>query len=81
MVCRYEFWKRTGCEEIVGTKKDPLMTRGSFLARETLIKSLSDFTLGFLYMTRNNLTRIASYLRKAMTKSCIKILVESDSAI
>ena len=48
---------------------------------ETLIKSLSDFTLEFLYMTRNNLTRIASYLRKAMTKSCIKILVESDSAI
>ena len=57
------------------------MTRESFLARETLIKSLSDFTLEFLYMTRNNLTRIASYLRKAMTKSCIKILVESDSAI
>ena len=50
-------------------------------ARETLIKSLSDFTLEFLYMTRNSLTRIASYLRKAMTKSCIKILVESDSAI
>ena len=51
------------------------------LSMETLIKSLSDFTLEFLYMTRNNLTRIASYLRKAMTKSCIKILVESDSAI
>ena len=49
--------------------------------KETLIKSLSDFTLEFLYMVRNNLTRIASYLRKAMTKSCIKILVESDSAI
>ena len=49
--------------------------------KETLIKSLSDFTLEFLYMTRNSLTRIASYLRKAMTKSCIKILVESDSAI
>ena len=48
---------------------------------ETLIKSLSAFTLEFLYMTRNNLTRIASYLRKAMTKLCIKILVESDSAI
>ena len=30
---------------------------------------------------RNSLTRIASYLRKAMTKLCIKILVESDSAI
>ena len=49
--------------------------------RETLIQSLSDFTLEFLYMTRNSLTRIASYLRKAMTKSCIKILVKSDSAI
>ena len=33
--------------------------------KETLIKWLSDFTLKFLYMT----------------KSCIKILVESDSAI
>ena len=51
------------------------------LSRETLIKSLSDFTLEILYKTRNNLTRIASYLRKAMTKSCIKFLVESDSAI
>ena len=30
---------------------------------------------------RNHLTRIASYVRKAMTKLCIKILVESDSAI
>ena len=49
--------------------------------RETLIKSLSDFTLEFLYMTRNSLTRTASFLRKAMTKSCIKILVKSDSAI
>ncbi len=55
------------------------MTRESFLARETLIKSLSDFTLEFLYMTRNNLTRIASYLRKAMTKSCIKSIVKSDN--
>ena len=49
--------------------------------KETLIKSLSDFTLEFLYIARNNLTRIASYLRKAMTKLCIKILVEADSAI
>ena len=49
--------------------------------RETLMKSLSDFTLGFLCMARNNLTRIASYLRKVMTKLCIKILVKSDSAI
>ena len=50
-------------------------------ARETLIQSLSDFTLGFLRIARNNLTRIASYLRKAMTKLCIKILVKADSAI
>ena len=54
------------------------VVRGS---RETLIKSLSDFTLEFLCIVRNNLTRIASYLRKAMTKLCIKILVEADSAI
>ena len=49
--------------------------------RETLIKSLSDFTLEFLCIARNNLTRIASYLRKDMTKLCIKILVKADSAI
>ena len=51
------------------------------ISRETLIKSLSDFTLEFLCTARNNLTRIASYLRKVMTKLCIKILVKSDSAI
>ena len=50
-------------------------------SRETLIKSLSDFTLEFLWIARNNLTRIASYLRKGMTKLCIKILVKADSAI
>ena len=55
--------------------------RSAAMFKETLIKSLSDFTLEFLYMARNNLTRIASYLRKAMTKSCIKFLMESDSAI
>ena len=53
--------------------------RGS--ARVTLIKSLSDFALEFLCIVRNNLTRIASYLRKVMTKLCIKILVKTDSAI
>ena len=53
----------------------------SLLPKEALIKSLSDFTLEFLYIARNNLTRIASYLRKVMTKLCIKILVKSDSAI
>ena len=49
--------------------------------RETLIQSLSDFTLEILCIARNNLTRIASYLRKAMTKLCIKFLVKADSAI
>ena len=49
--------------------------------RETLIQSLSDFTLEFLCIARNNLTRIASYVRKVMTKLCIKILVKSDSVI
>ncbi len=53
----------------------------SLLPKEALIKLLSDFTLEFLCIARNNLTRIASYLRKVMTKLCIKILVESDSAI
>ena len=51
------------------------------LSRETLIQSLSDFTLESLCIARNNLTRIASYLRKGMTKLCIKILVKSDSVI
>ena len=50
-------------------------------ARETLIQSLSDFILGFLYRARNRLTRIASYLRKMMTKLCIKIHMKSGSAI
>ena len=53
----------------------------SLLPKEALIKLLSDFTQGFLCIARNNLTRIASYLRKVMMKLCIKILVESDSAI
>ena len=49
--------------------------------RETLIKSLSDFILGFLYRARNHLTRIASYLRRMMTKLCIKVHMKFDSAI
>ena len=49
--------------------------------KETLIQSLSDFTLEFLCIARNNLTRIASYLRRVMTKLYIKILLKSDSAI
>ena len=58
-----------------------VLVSSAFPSRETLIQSLSDFTLEFLYIARNNLTRIASYLRKAMTKLCIKILVKADSAI
>ena len=54
--------------------------RGLLAAREALIKSLSDFILGFLCNARNSSTRIASYLRRAMTKQCIKILMKSDSA-
>ena len=49
--------------------------------RETLIKALSDCTLEFLYIARNNPTLTSSYLRKVMMKSCIKIPVKSDSAI
>ena len=41
------------------------------LLREALIKSLSDFILGFLCNARNNSTRIASYLRQ---QSCIGLL-------
>ena len=61
--------------------KDEKPAAHSEPVKETLIKSLSDFTLKLLCIARNNLTRIASYLRKVMTKLCIKILVKSDSAI
>nr|DAQ60905.1 MAG TPA: hypothetical protein [Caudoviricetes sp.] len=50
-------------------------------SREALIKSLLDFALEFLCIARNNLTRIASYLRRMMTKLCIKIHMKSNSAI
>jgi hypothetical protein len=60
---------------------DGIPVSPTFPSRETLIQSLSDFTLEFLGIARNNLTQIASYLRKAMTKLCIKILVKADSAI
>ena len=49
--------------------------------RKTLIKSLPNFILGLLYRVRNHSTRIASYLRRMMTKPCIKIHMKSDSAI
>ena len=41
------------------------------IVREALIKSLSDFILGFLCNARNSSTRIASYLRQ---QSCIGLL-------
>ncbi|WP_297014219.1 hypothetical protein, partial [uncultured Dialister sp.] len=47
--------------------------------REALIKSLFAFILEFLCNARNGLTRIASYLRKPMTKQCIKILIKGNS--
>ena len=43
--------------------------------REALIKSLFDYTLVFSCNTRNNPTRIASYLRRIMTQYCMKIHV------
>ena len=57
-----------------------LVSRHSFF-KETLIKSLFDFTLVFSCSARNNPTRIASYLRRVMTKRCMKIHVKSNSAI
>ena len=48
-----------------------LMKHGVDRSREALIKSLSDFILGFLCNARNNSTQIASYLRQ---QSCIGLL-------
>ena len=48
--------------------------------REVLIKSLLDFILVFLFNARNQLTRIASCLRRLMTQHWIKIHMKSDSA-
>ena len=62
-----------------GDERSAIKTLG--YARETLIKSLSDFTLEILYMAKKKKKKIASYLRKVMTKLCIKILVKSDSVI
>ena len=47
------------------------------LLREALIKSLSDFILGFLCNARNSSTRIASYLRQ---QSCIGLLSQDKLA-
>ncbi len=49
------------------------------LTRDALIKSLFAFILEFLCNAKNGLTRIASYLRKPMTKQCIKILIKENS--
>ena len=48
--------------------------------REALIKSLLDFIFVFLFNAGNQLTRIASYLRRLMTQHWIKIHMKSDSA-
>ena len=50
-----------------------------YLLKEALIKSLFAFILEFLCNVRNGRTRIASYLRKPMTKQCIKILIKENS--
>ncbi len=47
--------------------------------KEALIKSLFAFILEFLCNARNGLMQIASYLRKPMTKQCIKILIKENS--
>ena len=57
----------------------PLCEYSCPLTREALIKSLFAFILEFLCNARNGLTRIASYLRKPMTKQCIKILIKENS--
>lgn len=51
------------------------------LIKETLIKSLSDLALVFSCKVRNKPPRIASYLRRVMTKHCMKIHAKSDSVI
>ena len=50
-------------------------------ARETLINSLSEIILEFLFKARKENPRIASYERIFLTKLCMKIHMISDSAI
>ena len=64
-----------------GQDTDLLQIHLSGRTRETLIKSLSDLALVFSYKARNKPPRIASYLRRVMTKHCMKIHAKSDSAI
>jgi hypothetical protein len=47
------------------------------MAGDVLIKSLSAFTLGFLWNARNGMAQIASHLRRPMAKQCIKILIKA----
>ena len=54
-----------------------LRADGNLQFKEALIKSLSDFILGFLCNARNNSTRIASYLRQ---QSCIGLLSQDKLA-
>ncbi|WP_296099527.1 hypothetical protein [Dialister sp.] len=72
--------ERAALFQIRGMIMGRAISAGLLASREALIKSLSDFILGFLCNARNNPTRIASYLRRIMTKQCIKILMKSDSA-
>ena len=64
-----------------GQDTDLLQIHLSGRTRETLIKSLSDLALVFSYKARNKPPRIASYLRRVMTKHWMKIHAKSDSAI
>lgn len=48
---------------------------------KALLKSLSDLALVFSCKARNKPPRIASYLRRVITKHCMKIHVKSGSAI
>ena len=65
----------------IRARKGSRVNIGKPVARETLIKSLSDFILGVLYRARRHSTRIASYLRRMSTTLCIKLHMKSDSVI
>ena len=71
---KYEF-----CKKIFFIYFNKSENEGQPISREALIKSLFAFILEFLCNARNGLTRIASYLRKLMTKQCIKILIKGNS--
>ena len=82
LACLYgNYYRAEGWTLSSGHRKDKRPIKPFLRRKETLIQSLSDFILGFLYRARNHLTRIASYLRRMMTKLCIKIHMKSNSAI